>query len=122
MPEDGGIARGGAQQVEQNSDSGGFAGAVQPEESKNLTTWNLQVKMIYGGESPVTFGQSTNGDRRRAGEHNRILTQTVSDSERATENLGRLYGVGRMLRRSLPASRTAFTYRLAGGMPARSGP
>src|SRR5258708_31958964 len=49
------------------------------------------------------------------------LTQTVSKSERASDNLGRRYGVGRMLRRSLPASRTAFTYRLAGSVPARLG-
>jgi hypothetical protein len=46
MPEDGDIGRGGAQQVEQDSDGGSLAGAVQPEESKNLVTRNLQVKMI----------------------------------------------------------------------------
>ena len=60
MPEHGGIARGGAQQVEQDSDGGGLAGAVQPEESKDLATRNLQVKMIYSDESAVAFGQSTN--------------------------------------------------------------
>ena len=91
MPEDGGIARGGTQQVEQDSDGGRLAGAVQPEESKDLTTQNLQVKVIYGDESAIAFGQSTNRDRSGAGEHNRILTQTVSNSERASENLG---GVG----------------------------
>ena len=60
MPEHGGIARRGPQQVEQNSDSGSLTGAVQPEESKDLTTRNLQVKMIYSDESAVAFGQSTN--------------------------------------------------------------
>jgi hypothetical protein len=53
------MARGGAQQVEQDSDGGSLAGAVQPEESKDLTTRDLQVKMIHGDESAVTFGQST---------------------------------------------------------------
>jgi len=60
MPEDGGIARCGSQQVEQDSDGGRFAGAVQPEESKDFTTRNIQVKMIYSDESAVAFGQSTN--------------------------------------------------------------
>jgi len=60
MPEDGRIARGGAQQVEQDPDGGRLAGAVQPEESKNLATENLQIKMIYSAESAVAFGQSTN--------------------------------------------------------------
>ena len=60
MPEDGGIAGGGAQQVEQDSDGGRLAGAVQPEESKDLPTPNLQVQMIYREESAVAFGQSTN--------------------------------------------------------------
>ena len=60
MPEDLGIARGGAQQVEQDSDSSSLARAVQPEKSKDLTTRNLQVKMIYSDESAVAFGQSTN--------------------------------------------------------------
>ena len=60
MPKDGGFARGGAQQVEQDSDGGSLAGAVEPEESKDFTTLNLQVKMIYSHESAVSFGQSTN--------------------------------------------------------------
>jgi hypothetical protein len=60
MPEDGGTARGGTQQVEQDSDGGSLAGAVQPEESKDLATPNLQIKMIYSDDSAVAFGQSTN--------------------------------------------------------------
>ena len=60
MPEDGGIARSGAQQVEQDSDGGSLASAVQPKESKDLTTLNLQVKMIYSDQSAVAFGQFTN--------------------------------------------------------------
>ena len=60
MPKDGGLSRGGAQEVEQDSDGGSLAGAVKPEESKDLTTRNLQVKMIYSDESAIAFGQSTN--------------------------------------------------------------
>ncbi len=59
MPEDGGIARSWAQEVEQDSDGGSLTGAIQPEESKNLTTRNLQVKMIYCDESAVPLGNST---------------------------------------------------------------
>ena len=39
---------------------GNLAGAVQPEESKDLTTRNLQVKTIDSDESAIAFGQSTN--------------------------------------------------------------
>ena len=60
MPEDGGIARCGSQQVEQDSNGGRFAGAVQPEEPKDLATRNLQVKMIYSDKSAVALDQSTN--------------------------------------------------------------
>ena len=60
MTEDGGIARGGAQQVEQDSDGGSLAGAVQPEESKDLTAVNLQIEIIYSDESTVAFSQSSN--------------------------------------------------------------
>src|SRR5882724_8321183 len=77
MPEDGGIARGGAQQIEQDSDGGSLACAVQPEESKDLTARNFEVKMMYSSEFAVTFGQSTNRDRRGAGEHYRILTHII---------------------------------------------
>src|SRR4051812_5340395 len=60
MSEDGGIARGGTQEVEQDSDGGSLAGAVQPEESKDFTTPNLQVQMIYCHEFAVAFRQPTN--------------------------------------------------------------
>jgi hypothetical protein len=60
MPEDGGIAGGGAQQVKQDSDGRSLAGTVQPEESKDLATRNLQIEMINGDESAVAFGQGTN--------------------------------------------------------------
>ena len=56
MAEDGGSARGGSLKVEQDSDGGSFAGAVQPEEPKDLTTRNLQVKMVHSDESAVAFG------------------------------------------------------------------
>src|SRR3981189_3626138 len=55
--------------------------------------------MIYSDESAVAFGQSTNRDRSGAGEHNRILTQTVSNSERASENLG--VGIGKLVNLSI---------------------
>jgi hypothetical protein len=72
MSEEGSIARSGAQQVEQDSDGGSLAGAVQPEESKDLPTPNLQVEMIYRDQSAIAFGQSINRDRGGAGEHNRF--------------------------------------------------
>src|ERR1700722_20182413 len=74
MPEDRGVARGEAQQVEEDSDRGRLAGAVHPEESKELTTPSLQIKTIYRDELAVALGQSTNRDRSGAGEHKRILT------------------------------------------------
>ena len=63
MAEDGGIARGGSQQVEQDSDRGRFAGAVQTEEYKDFARWYLEVKMIYSDEAAVAFCQSSDGDR-----------------------------------------------------------
>src|SRR5262249_1284365 len=60
VPEDGSIARCGAQQVEQDPDGGSLAGAVQPEKSKNLATRDFQIKMIYRNEFAVPFRQSTN--------------------------------------------------------------
>jgi hypothetical protein len=75
------FARGRAQQVEQDSDGGRFAGAVKPKESKNLTTANIELKTIDGDELAVTLGQSTNRDRSGAGEHKRILTHAIRNSE-----------------------------------------
>jgi hypothetical protein len=59
MPEDGSVARCGAQQVQHDSNGSRLGGAVQPEESKDFTTRDLQVKMIYSDESSVVFSQST---------------------------------------------------------------
>jgi hypothetical protein len=60
VPEYSGLARGRPQEVEQDSDRGRLAGAVQPEEPKDLTARNLEVKVIYRDESPITLGQSAN--------------------------------------------------------------
>ncbi len=72
LSEDGCLARSGAQQVEQDSDGGSLAGAIQPEEAKDLAAGNLQIQAVYREDSAVAFGQSTNRDGSGAGEHNRF--------------------------------------------------
>ena len=62
------FAGAGPEQIEQQTDRGGLARAIQPEEAKNLAPVNVEVEVVQGGERPVSFRQAANrnGGRGRA--------------------------------------------------------
>jgi hypothetical protein len=59
------LAAGGPEQIEQETDGGGFARAIEPEEAKDLAWVNVQVEIIQGDERPLSFGKAANRNGRR---------------------------------------------------------
>ena len=60
--EQGGVARVGPQQAEQNPDGGGLPGAVGPEEAVDLARGDLEVEVVEGEHVAERLGQPGDGD------------------------------------------------------------
>ena len=54
------VAAGGPKQVQQDSNSGSLAGAVESEEPEYLALMNFKVEIGNGGEFAVAFGDAAN--------------------------------------------------------------
>src|ERR1039458_147811 len=57
VSEDEGVAAGWPQEVKQNADGGGFAGAVEAEKAEDFAGSDVQVQIVYGGEFAVLLGE-----------------------------------------------------------------
>jgi len=69
VPENRGSARARPEEVEQQPNGGGLAGAVQAEEAERLPWLDGKVEAFHGDEAAEPFGQTVGRDGGRGGGH-----------------------------------------------------